>query len=407
VPDNGGLTVAVLGPASSVHVQRWTAMLTSIGYHVVVASWQPGPELADTELHVAPAVGASPVQRVPRAVVWLRRMIREVRPDIVHVHSLGVHGALALALPHGPAQVVTPWGSELRAARSSAARASVVRLATRRAGLVLPTSPSVAAEMIDRYAVPPARVRVFSWGVDEALIAARPSPGKVRASLGIPADATAVLSVRTASAVYRTLEIVSAFARAAAGRPDLFLVVLGGHRPDRESAQRAKDDYFDRVRDAASAIRDRCIVLTDPLTPKETFEVMCASDIAVSIPVGDQRSSSVLEAALAGCRLVLSDIAPYREMISDGLAADLLAEPVTSSLTEHLRGVTTDESVSRSNKQFILTKEHGAVKAGEIDLIYRTLVRNVPGSGAGRGDGVDGCGDRGEVVGGQGGVYRQ
>ena len=376
MPDNGGLTVAVLGPASSVHVQRWNTMLGSIGYRVIVASWQPGPGLAGAELRVAPAISASPVQRVPRAAVWLRRMIRDVRPDIVHVHSLGAHGALALALPRGPAQVVTPWGSELRAARNSVARASVVRLAARRAGLVLPTSPSVAAEMIDRYAVPPTRVRVFSWGVDETLIAAHPSisAGPVRASLGIPADATAVLSVRSTAAVYRTLEIVSAFARAAADRPDLFLVILGGYRPDRESARRAKDDYFDRVRDAASPIRDRVLILERPLTPKETFEVMCANDVAVSIPAGDQRSSSVLEAALAGCRLLLSDIAPYREMISDGLAADLLSEPVTSSLTEHLRRVTTNESISRSNKQFILTSEHGAIKACELDAIYRKLV---------------------------------
>jgi glycosyltransferase involved in cell wall biosynthesis len=376
VPDNCGLTVAVLGPASSVHVQRWNTMLGSMGYRVIVASWQPGPELADAELRVAPAVSAGPVQRVPRAAVWLRRMIRDVHPDIVHIHSLGVHGALALALPRGPVQVVTPWGSELRAARNSVARASVVRFAARRAGLVLPTSPSVAAEMIDRYAVPPARVRVFSWGVDRALIAAYPSisPGSVRASLGIPADATVVLSVRSTAAVYRTLEIVSAFVRAAVDRPDLFLVVLGGHRPDRESAQRAKGDYLDRIRDAASGIRDRCIILEDPLTPKETFEIMCASDIAVSIPAGDQRSSSVLEAALAGCRLLLSNIAPYREMVSDGLTADLLSEPVTSSLAEHLRRVTTNESISRDNKQFILTKEHGATKAYELDKIYRKLV---------------------------------
>lgn len=370
------LTALVLGPASSVHVLRWSSMLAKNGFRVIVASWQPGSILADAEVRIAPAVGASAIQRVPRALVWLRRMIHDVRPDIVHIHSLGVHGALALALPRGPVQVVTPWGSELRAARGSVARAAVVRLAVQRADLILPTSSSVAAEMIGRYAVPPTRIRVFSWGVDETLIAAQTSISSrsVRASLGIPAYTTAVLSVRSTAAVYRTLEIVSAFARAAADRPDLFLVVLGGHRPDRESAQRAKDDYLHRVRDLASPIRDRVLILDRPLTPKETFEVMCASDVAVSIPAGDQRSLSVLEAALAGCRLLLSDIAPYREMISDGLAADLLPEPVTSSLAEHLRRVTPNESISRSNKTFILTKEHGAVNACELDTIYRKLV---------------------------------
>jgi glycosyltransferase involved in cell wall biosynthesis len=167
---------------------------------------------------------------------------------------------------------------------------------------------------------------------------------------------------------------VSSFARAAADRPDLFLVVLGGHRPDRESARRAKDEYLDRIRDASSAIRDRVLIIEHPLTPKETFEVMCASDIAVSIPAADQRSSSVLEAALAGCGLLLSDIPPYREMLSDGLTAELLSEPVTSSLTEHLRRVTADVSIGRSNRQFILAKENGAIKACELDRIYRNLI---------------------------------
>jgi glycosyltransferase involved in cell wall biosynthesis len=376
VTDSRALTVAVLGPASSVHVQRWNAMLSGMGYRVIVASWQPGPELPDADLRVAPAAGASPLRRVPRAALWLRRMIRDVRPDIVHVHSLGVHGALALALPAGPAHVVTPWGSELRTARNSVVRAAVVRSAVRRASLILPTSPSVAAEMIDRYAVSPTRVRVFSWGVDQTLIAAHPviDRGAVRASAGIPAAATVVLSVRSTAVVYRTLEIVSAFARAAADRPDLFLVLLSGHRPDRESARRAKDDYLGHIRDAAGAIRDRVLIIEHPLTPKETFEVMCASDIAVSIPGGDQRSSSVLEAALAGCQLMLSDIDPYREMINDGLAAELLPEPVTSSLTQSLRTARTNESISRSNQQFILTKEHGAMKARELDGIYRGLV---------------------------------
>jgi glycosyltransferase involved in cell wall biosynthesis len=370
------LTVLVLGPASSVHVQRWSSMLTTNGFRVIVASWQPGLKLADAEVRIAPAVGASTVQRVPRAVAWLRRTIHDVRPDIVHVHSLGVHGALALALPRGPLQVVTPWGSELGAARGSAARAAVIRRAVQRADLILPTSAWVAAEMIERYAVPPARVRVFSWGVDETLITAHRSipPDPIRVYLGIPADATAVLSVRTTAPVYRTLEIVSAFARAAADRPDLFLVVLGGHRPDRKSAQRVKDDYVDRIREAAGAVRDRFLFLEHPLTLKEMFQVMCASDVAVSIPVADQHSLSVLEAALAGCRLLLSDIAPYREMISDGLAADLLSEPVTSSLADHLRRVTPNESISRSNEQFILTKEHGAIQACELDAIYRKLV---------------------------------
>jgi hypothetical protein len=75
-------------------------------------------------------------------------------------------------------------------------RAAVVRLAVRRADLILPTSLAVAAEMISCYAVPPARTRVLSWGVSAVLVAARASvsAAAVRQAFGIPADATVVLS---------------------------------------------------------------------------------------------------------------------------------------------------------------------------------------------------------------------
>jgi hypothetical protein len=297
---------------------------------------------------------------------------------VVHVHSLGVHGLLALALPAGPARVITPWGSELRAARRSAARSAVIRLAASRADLVLPTSAEVAAEMMSRYAVPAARTRVLSWGVSEELISARPwvRPDAIRSAFGIPADATVVLSIRSATATYRVREIATAFAEAAAARPDLFLVVLGGHLPCSAGARRVRgsgEAYLGGVRAAAGPAAGRTMVIDRTLSQRQVFGLMCSADVAVSVPAADQRSSSVLEAALAGCRLLLSDIAPYREMVRDGLAADLLGEPVGGSLSEALRHVGPDEAGRLANAEFIRVHEHGADKAAALAQVYREL----------------------------------
>lgn len=373
--DRHRLSVVLLGPASSVHTRRWASALESAGHQVVIASWQPGPGLPGTQVRIAPAVGASAALRGLLAAPWLRRLVAKARPDVIHVHSLGTYGLLSLALPHGPARVVTPWGSELRAAQHSAARAAIVRHALRRADLVLPTSTEVAAEVTTAYGIPVARIRILSWGVSADMIAARPPVSAVamRSSFGIPSNATIALSVRTTSATYRTLEIVSAFSLALAHRPDLFLVVLGGGRPDRESARRARDGYLDQVRDAVRSIRDRALIVDRTLSPEQMFELMSVSDIAVSVPAADQRSSSVLEAALAGCRIMLSDIGPYREMISDGLTADLVAEPVGVALAWHLRSASADATGQRNNREFILAREHGAEKVAELERIYRQL----------------------------------
>jgi len=378
VTDQPGLTVALLAPVSSVHTRRWASALADAGHRIVVASWQPGPSLPGVEVRIAPAAGAAPARRLALAAPWLRQLMRDIRPDVVHVQSAGAHGLLALALPRGSALVVTPWGSEIRASRYSVPRAAIIRLALCRANMVLPTSAEVAAELAGRYRVPPTRIRLLSWGVSADLISARPRipAATVRSTFGIPADATVVLSVRSTSATYRTREIVSAFAKAAVNRPDLFLVVLAGHRPDRESARRAKDGYLGLVRATADGLADRVLIVECALSPHRTFELMCASDVAVSIPAGDQRSSSVLEAALAGCRIVLSDIEPYREMVSDGLEADLLAEPVGDALAGLLRNASNCEASRRHNREFILAREDGAAKLAELERIYRLLCRS-------------------------------
>lgn len=376
--DQDYLNIMLLAAAGSAHTRRWADALTSRGHRVAVASWRPGPAIAGTVVRVAPATGAGPVRRLALAVPWLRQTVREICPDVVHVHSLGTYAMLSLALPDGPARILSPYGGDLRAARHSPGRAAMLRLALHRADMVLPCSAELGAEVAGRYAVPAQRMRVLSWGVAERLIATQPtiSPGNVRARLGIPFNATIVLSVRSTSATYRTLEIASAFADAGRDRRDLFLVVLSGGRLDRHRARQAQEAYLEQVRAVTRPLADRVLIVEHTLSQQQTFEMMCASDVAVSIPPEDQHSYSVLEAALAGCRLLLSDIPPYREMISSGLAASLLAEPIAAPLAQRLRTARPDETARRSNTEYILTHEHGGAKLAIHEQIFRELSRH-------------------------------
>jgi glycosyltransferase involved in cell wall biosynthesis len=369
------LTIVLLASASSVHTSGWAAALSRAGHRVVVASLQPRAAIPGAELRVAPGEATKPVARLPLAAFWLRRLVRDIQPDVVHVLSLGTYGLLSLALPGNTARVLNPYGGEFRAARRSPARAAILRQVLRRGDMVLPVSEEIRAEILHRYAIPAQRVRLLSWGVSQELIEAQPgiAPGPVRAAFGIPAEATAVLSVRTTSATYRTLEIVSAFAQAAASRPDLFLIVLSGARVDSQSARLTQRAYLERVRDAARPMANRIVIMERTLSRDETFSLMCASDVIVSVPPEDQHSFSVLEAALAGPRILLSDIPPNRQMTDDGLAADLLKDPITEVLAQALREVRPDESARLRNRQYILSNEHGGKRLAEHERLFRSL----------------------------------
>nr|WP_243639062.1 glycosyltransferase [Streptacidiphilus pinicola] len=383
----------MLAPAGSAHTRRWADALTGRGHAVTVCSWHhpgPGSGAGDWRLSCAPAAGSWWPWRVLRTAGWLRREVRRIRPDVIHVHTLGVHGALSLALPTRAApSVVTPWGSELRAAERHAGRALVAGLALRRAAWVLPTSREVAAKVVSRYRVPSALVTVLSWGVPDDLLDGGSDADLdgdeghdarlTRARFGIPADATVVLSIRTTAPVYRSQEILEAFAAATRVRPDLHLVLLAGHRPAQPGAARAQQDYLTLLRGRARQAADRITVIDRLLGQEELFALMRASEVAVSVPCADQRSSSVLEAAAAGCRLLLADIAPYRELAADGLLADLLAEPLHTALANALTAAEPLGAADRAaNRELIGRTERGSVQIARLERLYRDLVRPQP-----------------------------
>ncbi|WP_142152078.1 glycosyltransferase family 4 protein [Streptomyces sp. SLBN-31] len=373
------LRVVLLAPATSAHTRRWADDLALRGHQVTVCSWHGGPGPDDWRITSAPAGGGRPL-RVLRAGHWLRREVRGARPDVIHVHSLGVHGALSLLLPARPAVplLVTPWGSELRAADRHPGRALVARLALRRAARVVPTSREMAELVASRYRILRSRITVLSWGVPDVLldVGHDADPRVTRAKYGIPAEATVALSVRSTSEVYRTHEILAAFSRVARVRPDLFLLLVAGHQPVHAAARQAQEEYLGLLRARAQDLAGRVALVDQRLCQAEMFSLMRASDVAISVPRSDQRSSSVLEAAAAGCRLLLSDIAPYRELLADGLLADLLPDPLVSTLADALSGTGPLDAADRlANIQLIGQTERGSLKVAELERLYRNVVR--------------------------------
>ncbi|MEO5877796.1 MAG: glycosyltransferase family 4 protein [Streptosporangiaceae bacterium] len=374
------LRILLLAPAGSAHTRRWADDLAMRGHTVTVCSWHdPGLRAADWQTVAAPGVGTYWPWRAMRAVGWLRREVRRACPDVIHVHSLGVHGALSLALPDRAApRLITPWGSELRAADRHPGRALVARLALRQAAQVVPTSREMAARVADRYGVPRSRITVLSWGVPDALLDAGGDGGPrlTRARYGIPAGATVLLSVRSTSLVYRTHEILAAFTHAARNRPDLFLVILAGHQPTNTAARDAQRDYLALLRHRALELAGQILVIEQPLSHVEMFGLMRVSELAISVPRADQRSSSVLEAAAAGCRLLLSDIAPYRELVADGLQAHLLPDPLGTTLARaltHAAPLTTP--VRLANQQLISRTERSSTKLAQLEQLYQSLAQ--------------------------------
>ncbi|WP_155892821.1 glycosyltransferase family 4 protein [Intrasporangium chromatireducens] len=297
--------VRLVAPSNSAHTRLWAEAFLLQGHRPEVVSLSRGQALGFLG-KLFTGVVASLFHRGPAVTV---------------VHSLGKHALASLVLPRGRRHVVVPWGSEVVAAQSGGLRAWVARRALMRADLVLVTSQSMADMLAESWPVTRDVTRVISWGVDDLFLdepgsSSASSTGSLRRRLGVGDGELLVVAPRGTGATYRSDEVRKAFMVARARRANLRLVVLGA--------------------DTAVMKASEGEVLLPYLPKRELAQLFADADVVVSIPRWDQRSTTVLQAAASGTRLLLSDIGAYREIVALGIEATLLADPIVPALTTAL-----------------------------------------------------------------------
>lgn len=358
----------MVGDLRSVHVLRWASFLARRGHEVHVYSIAPAEQaLSSVNVHLVPAPWAPKWVRMVAGAASLHRLIARLHPDVVHIQSVGA-GAVLAAVVSARLLVVSPWGSEVASAAGHPLRRTITGVALRRASLVLTTSKAMASDVVNRFGAEPERVRVVSWGVEPD---ARSPLGpverrRVRLSHGLPPEALVVLGIRSLGETYRSAELVRAFA---AAKPPMHLVLLRGYIPRDAAAERR----FERYRAEVLAITERLTpaswtFVDVPLNSASFWSLLGASDVAISIPRSDQRSTSVLEALGMGLSVVGSDIPAYRELVDDGFEMILLPEPIEPALVEwfHNPRIVT-HSGRRRNVELIAATEDRAAGYAEIE----------------------------------------
>jgi glycosyltransferase involved in cell wall biosynthesis len=220
----------------------------------------------------------------------LRRLVRERRPDIVHLHSSFAGAVGALALPRGLPLIYTPHG--LAFARKGVGRpaASLVRavemLVARRSALVGAVSETEAE--LARSGLHAPRVAVAHNGIPE-----------------LDGDRTGAVPERTEPAVVAMGRITAARQPTASAR---ILSAL---------ARDARVSWIGGGEDDAP-MRETGIPVTGWLPRAEALELLGEATVYLHWSAWDGQSLALLEAFARDVVVVASDIAANREVVGPG-----------------------------------------------------------------------------------------
>jgi glycosyltransferase involved in cell wall biosynthesis len=247
--------------------------------------------------------GRSPARLIdgPRLLLDLKRVIRQVRPDLVQAGP--VQRAAFLAALAGFQPLVTmSWGYDLLV---DANRSNTWRWATR---FTLKHSRALVGDCqtIRRLAIahgmPDERIVTFPWGVDLDHFSPAPLPPESSKARSLP---FVLLSTRAWEPIYGVDVIARAFVTAAQGHPELQLVMLGNG-----SLAGSLRRIF-----ARGNVEEQ-VTYPGQVKYAELPRYYRMADLYVSASHSDGTSISLLEAMACGKPVLVSDIPGNREWVS-------------------------------------------------------------------------------------------
>jgi len=283
----GGQEIRIIAEAQWLRCHGWEALIVA----------QPGSRLADEARAASLPVAVVPMRSAfdPRALLALRRLIRERHVDLVHTHSsvdswLGGLAGRSLRVP-----VVRSRHVSIAIPRR---RALVYRLAHR-----VITSGQAVADVVARAGIPRERIVPVTPGIDTTRFHPGVSGAGVRAELALAGPAVGlVANIRGSKGHAYFLEAAREVVRA---MPTARFLIVGDGI--------GFDDVRRRVREMDL---ERVVLMTG--FRRDVPEVLAALDVLVLPSIRSEAASQVIPQALAvGTPVVATDVGGNPELVRD------------------------------------------------------------------------------------------
>lgn len=249
------------------------------------------------------AGGRAPSRMIdyPRLLISLRKVLRQIKPDILHAGPIQTVGFLA-ALSGFKPLVSMSWGSDLLldADRSNLFQ-RITRYVLKRSAVLIGDCDTVRRKAVS-FGIRDESIVTFPWGVDLEHF----SPGReddLRERAGWE-KAFVLLHTRSWEPVYGVDLVAHAFARALHQIPELRLFLLG-HGSLSQKIRRILeiDSVQGRVHFAGQVGRE------------ELSRFYRTADLYLSASHSDGSSVSLMEAMASGLPVLVSDIPGNREWV--------------------------------------------------------------------------------------------
>jgi L-malate glycosyltransferase len=247
-------------------------------------------------------------REVPRLTFDLRRLVKEIDPDLIHAGPVQTCAFIAVLSGFQPLLTMS-WGYDLvMDAEKNVWMKWVTRYTLKHSAFFI-SDANVSRNKAIRFGMDPDKTAIFPWGTDTEHFTPRTfQPAALSASKGSNLSTFTLFCNRAWEPIYGVDVLAKAFVKVATEHPDIDLILLGG---------------------GSQGTKIRKVLMNGGVLERVHFGGYVAqadlprwyrmADLYISPSHVDGSSVSLMEALASGLPCLVSDIPGNREWIEDGV----------------------------------------------------------------------------------------
>jgi glycosyltransferase involved in cell wall biosynthesis len=362
------MRICYIAEASSIHTQKWVKYFADCGHELHLISRKPfeANDIKGLNSYWLTSFRYPVLLRYPYDIIKVRRLIKEIKPDVLHVHyavGYGLLGALSGFHPF----ILSVWGSDILVApKQSRIYKLTVELAIRRADVIHCDADHIIAPLI-KLGAKPEKIKRIYFGVDTRKFKPIQGKEKLRRELGIP-DSPTVISLRSLEPIYDIETLINSMPMVLKEIPEAKFLVVGGGSQEAKLKEQAK-----------SLGISQSVKFTGRIPNDELPEYLSSADIYVSTSLSDAGlAGSTAEAMACGLPVIITDFGDNGKWVEDEINGFLIPlrdpEALASKIIQLIRDEEIRDRFGRINRQIIEERNDWQKEMRKIEELYESLM---------------------------------
>ncbi len=373
---NQKLTICFIGTAESIHMLKWAKYFSDQGHRVHLISYLVPVaqyDIAGINLHFINRIFPirmwpfNTLLNLPITLIKVKKLIKEIKPDIIHAHYVTSYGTLASLLGFHPL-VTTAWGSDILVTPKKFWPLKFgVKYALSKADLITCDAEHMK-EAMERFGAASDKIKVINFGIDTKRFSPGEKDQKLKEKIGL-SGYKIVISLRNLEPVYDIGTLIRSVPIVLKKVPDTKFILFG---------RGSQEEEFKKLSEQLG-VKDS-IQFLGWASNEELPKYLRTADVYVSTSLSDGGiASSTAEAMACGLPVVITDVADNKKWVQDnknGFAIPIknpgvLAEKIVYLLkNEYAR-----ETIGKENRKIIEERNNYYNEMAKMEEIYKELIK--------------------------------